>query len=344
MMKKVAYISLVFYVFLSGACVKNTTFAPTTLGSDLIGYNVVKTKADGTFPTDWDFISSAYKVTSEQNWDSDKNSATTYFSRETVSYDATYHFWKTRSDYYWPTDGSRLTFFSYAPSSLSNASISTDGVSISSWNVENNPSQVILVADIAKDRYRNETYAGYNGVPTAFRHKLAKLNFKIGIAQEAEEGTKVFLKKISIGDVFMQGDYKRGGYANNSWENLSVLKNTSAPIIVFSNNSGLELSKDSTALVKENLLVIPQSLIKRSATEHPYMELKYDIYHQGSTSAEATISTIHFDDILRQGSWQIGTSITYTIRVGVGQFPIEFDGSVEDWTANIDGLLEISTN
>lgn len=341
-MKRIAYISIVFISLLCESCVKNTTLDSHN-GSDLIGYNVVKTKADGAFPIEWDFISSAFKLNSGKNWDSDKSSASTFFSKETVSYDTNYHFWKTSTDYYWPTDGSRITFFSYAPASIPNASINTDGVKISNWNVETQPSQVILVADIAKDRYRNETYAGYNGVPTAFRHKLAKLNFKVGIAQEAEEGTRAFLKKISICDVFMKGDYERGGYANNTWDNLSEIRNAASPVEVFTNNSGLELSKDHTTIVKENLLVIPQSLVKRSSTEHPYIELEYDLYQGGSTTSEATKATIHFDDVLRQGSWEIGKSITYTILIGVGQFPIEFDGNVEDWQAETDGLLEIST-
>lgn len=343
-MKKIAYISLVIYSLIIEACVKNTTIVTTPGGSDLIGYNVIKTKSESTFPTDWNFVSAAYKTNSGQNWDQDRSSASVFFGKETVSYDTNYNFWKTENDYYWPTDGSRLTFFSYAPASIPNASISVDGVKINGWNVETHPLQVILVADIAKDRYRNETYAGYNGVPTAFRHKLAKLNFKVGIAEEAEENTMAFLKKITICDVFMQGDYERGGYANNTWGNLSEIRDASTPMVVYVNNSGLELSKDATTLVRENLLVIPQSLIKRSSAEHPYMELEYDLYQGGSAVAEATKATIHFDDVLRQGSWEIGKSITYTIRIGVGQFPIEFDGSVEDWKARTDGILDISTN
>ena len=131
-----------------------------------------------------------------------------------MKYQGTY--WKTDHDYYWPTDGGSLTFFSYTPTSVA-ATISRDGVSVNNWDVMTKKGQVILVADIAKDKIKNESYAGFSGVPTLFRHKLSKVSFRVAKSAYAEEGIDVRIKSIKIVDIYTRGNYTRGGYENDAW-------------------------------------------------------------------------------------------------------------------------------
>ena len=48
-----------------------------------------------------------------------------------------------------------------------------------------------------------------------------------------------------------------------------------------------------------------------------------------------------FDINLRHESWVMGMEYTYTIHIGVGQYPIEFAGTVADWSAVDNGKVNI---
>ena len=48
-----------------------------------------------------------------------------------------------------------------------------------------------------------------------------------------------------------------------------------------------------------------------------------------------------FDINLRHESWVMGMEYTYTIHIGVGQYPIEFDGSVDAWNVVNNGEVNI---
>ena len=48
-----------------------------------------------------------------------------------------------------------------------------------------------------------------------------------------------------------------------------------------------------------------------------------------------------FDINLRHESWVMGMEYTYTIHIGVAQYPIEFDGTVADWNVVNDEDVNI---
>ena len=134
-----------------------------------IGFNTAMTKAAVGYPTGSKFISTAYTIASTGSWDnaSDRANADVRINEEEVSYNNTEKYWSTTTRYYW--DNYKYTFFSYSPSSLKDkVDVSTDGVAISNWDVEADATTEILVADIAKDKTKNESFSGYSGVPTNF--------------------------------------------------------------------------------------------------------------------------------------------------------------------------------
>lgn len=295
----------------------------------LIGYEVVENQpvTKAVFPTDQTFMSTAYKLTSGRTWDANSDQATKHFNtlQEEVKYQGTY--WKTDYDYYWPTDGGSLTFFSYTPKSVG-ATISKDGVSVNNWDVVAKKGQVILVADIAKDKTKNESYAGFSGVPTLFRHKLSKVSFRVAKSAYAEEGIDVSIKSIKIVDIFTKGNYTRGGYENDAWSGWSGQKTTSDPYVVY-DSGATPVVVDNTPVQKgEDMIMIPQ-MLSQDGSRHPRVIVEY----KTSTEPDITTAECFFVENFRSGQWAKGNHYTYTIYIGVGQYPIEFDGSVSDWSS-----------
>ena len=309
-------------------CVKVDSVADEA-SRHLVGYEVIENKpvTKATFPTSETFMSKAYKLTSGRTWDADKGSATAYFNSQTEEVKFIDSYWKTEYDYYWPQDGGSLTFFSYAPESLG-ATVSTDGVSINNWNVVTNAGKVILVADIAKDKTKNESYAGFSGVPTLFRHKLSKVSFRVAKSAYAEEGIDVSIKSIKIVDIYTKGNYTRGGYENDAWSGWNGQKTTSDPYVVY-DSGATPVVVDNTPVQKgEDMIMIPQ-MLSQDGSRHPRVIVEY----KTSTEPDITTAECFFVENFRSGQWAKGNHYTYTIYIGVGQYPIEFDGSVSDWSS-----------
>ncbi|MGM9780901.1 MAG: fimbrillin family protein [Candidatus Cryptobacteroides sp.] len=320
---------------LVASCSK-TSADQSPLGRSLIGFTTVSTKAASAYPAESPFITTSYKLASGKTWDANKAEASTFIfiNQEEVSYNTTYNYWKTAADYYWPTDGSTLTFFSYSPTTLkgSKTSVSVEGVSISSWDVTSNSGD-ILVADIAQDKTKNESLAGYTGVPTNFRQKLSKIVFRFRIADEADANTQVKVNSISLKDVYSAGSYSRGGYSDDKWTPSS----TSLKSKGWSLYSGsFDIARGSFS-VEQKFNMIPQRLVA-SASAHPILEIGYSISTDGGSSWKSKTASCYFDENLRQEEWEKGKKYSYNIYIGVGQYPIDFDASVVDWTDYDDGL------
>ena len=303
-----------------------------------IGFNTAMTKAAVGYPKESKFISTAYTIASTGSWDnaSDRTGATKLINQEEVSFIEAENYWSTTTARYWDANR-KYTFFSYSPSSLKGTKVSvrTDGVAISNWDVETDATE-ILVADIAKDKTKNESFSGYSGVPTNFRQKLSKLSFKMGISQYAESGTNVTLLGIKIVDICTRGNYSKGGYTDDSWTVDEASRKTGTS--VFTVFSGSEVLSDDHD-VRASKLIIPQSLLQ-SGSYHPTLIVEYKI-QVGGGAVETKTAECHFDINLRQESWVMGMEYTYTIHIGVGQYPIEFDGSVDAWNVVNNGEVNI---
>ena len=283
-----------------------------------IGFNTAMTKAAVGYPTDSKFISTAYTIASTGSWDnaSDRAGAAVLINEEEVSYNNTEKYWSTTIAHYWDANR-KYTFFSYSPSSLKDkVDVSTDGVAISNWDVETDDTE-ILVADIAKDKTKNESFSGYSGVPTNFRQKLSKLSFNMGISRDAEARTKVTLREIKIVDICTRGNYSKGGYTDNFWTVVEDSRKTGTTgTSVFTVFSGSQELSTETYFNPASKLIIPQSLLQ-SGSYHPTLIVEYQI-QVGEGAVETKTAECHFDINLRQESWVMGMEYTYTIHIGVG--------------------------
>mgnify|MGYP001771649428 FL=1 len=301
----------------------------------LVAYNVVsstaaQTKATTAFPTTSTFMSSAYQLKSGQSWDSNYASSTLKFGPEEVKYMGTY--WSTDDKHFWE-DGITLTFFSYAPASLSSLGlkISKEGVSVDDWDVTegSKKDKLILVADIAKDKVKNESFAGFTGVPTHFRHKLCKVSIRLAKSTFSEADEKIYVTKLSIGSYYAKADFKKGGTDAESWTNL---QNPVSETVLYEAATGKLLSDEFWVL--DNVM-IPQTL-----TADSYLTISYKSVKSGVTKDEDPV-TLYFMKDFRSGIWAIGTHVTYTLKVGVGMFPIQFEASANAWIPSPGGTTGI---
>ena len=301
----------------------------------LVAYNVVsstaaQTKATTAFPTTSTFMSSAYQLNSGQSWDSNYASSTLKFGPEEVKYMGTY--WSTDDKHFWE-DGKTLTFFSYAPASLSSLglTISKEGVSVNAWDVtdDSKKDKLILVADVAKDKVKNESFAGFTGVPTHFRHKLSKVSIRLAKSTFSEADEKIYVTKLSIGRYYAKADFKKGGTDAESWTNLD--KSVSETVL-YENSTGQLLSDEFWVL--DNVM-IPQTL-----TAESYLKISYKSVESGVTNDKGPV-TLYFMRDFRSGIWAIGTHVTYTLKVGAGMFPIQFEASADAWIPSPGGTTGI---
>lgn len=301
----------------------------------LVAYNVVsstaaQTKVTTAFPTTSTFMSSAYQLNSGQSWDSNYASSTLKFGPEEVKYMGTY--WSTDKKHFWE-DSKTLTFFSYAPASLSSLglTISNEGVSVNAWDVTDDSKKdtPILVADVAKDKVKNESFAGFTGVPTHFRHKLSKVSIRLAKSTFSEADEKIYVTKLSIGSYYAKADFKKGGTDAESWTNL---RNKVTETVLYENATGKLLSDEFWVL--DNVM-IPQTL-----TADSYLTISYKSVKSGGTYDEDTV-TLYFMRDFRSGIWAIGTHVTYTLKVGAGMFPIQFEASADAWIPSPGGTTGI---
>ena len=300
----------------------------------LVAYNVVsstaaQTKATTAFPTTSTFMSSAYQLNSDQSWDSDYALSTLEFGPEEVKYMGTY--WSTDDKHFWE-DGKTLTFFSYAPASLSSLglTISKEGVSVNAWDVTNDSmkNRLILVADVAKDKVKNESFAGFTGVPTHFRHKLSKVSIRLA-KSTFSEADEIYVTKLSIGSYYAKADFKKGGTDAESWTNL---QNPVSETVLYENATG--------QLLSDKFWVLDNVMIPQTLTAESYLKISYKSVKSGVIKKEDPV-TLYFMKDFRSGIWAIGTHVTYTLKVGVGMFPIQFEASADAWIPSPGGTTGI---
>ena len=299
----------------------------------LVAYNVVsstaaQTKATTAFPTTSTFMSSAYQLNSGQSWDSNYASSTLKFGPEEVKYMGTY--WSTDKKHFWE-DGETLTFFSYAPASLSSLGlkISKEGVSVDDWDVTNGSmkNRLILVADVAKDKVKNESFAGFTGVPTHFRHKLSKVSIRLA-ESTFSKADDIYVTELSIGSYYAKADFKKGGTDAESWTNL---QNPVSETVLYENATG--------QLLSDKFWVLDNVMIPQTLTAESYLKISYKSVKSEVIKDEDPV-TLYFMKDFRSGIWAIGTHVTYTLKVGVGMFPIQFEASADAWIPSPGGTTE----
>ena len=317
---------------LSASCTKNEVREweeRSRVAYNVVSSPVAQTKAASAFPTTSTFMSSAYELLSSQSWDADYASSALKFGPDEVRFMDTY--WSTDTKHFWE-EGKKLTFFSYAPASLKaqGMDITRDGVSVNGWDITQSgmSDKLILVADVAKDKVKNESFAGFTGVPTHFRQKLTKVSFSLA-ESDLSDVDEIYITKLSVGGYYTKGDYQKGGTSLETWTNLS---NPAAEYVFYDDAVGHKLTSEPWIVDK---VMIPQSLRSEA-----YLSISYRTVKGSTVNTEGPV-TLYFVKDFRSGIWSMGTHVTYTLKVGAGMYPILFDATASDWLYTGGGLIEI---
>lgn len=332
------------------SCVKNEVRVNSP--DKEITFQTVSTKAGGTaFETNKHFFSYAYFLKKGDTWDANHADAQTYIDNALITYDTPAtgkSYWAAAKPYYWPKQGS-LTFFAWtdntihnptsnpAPSVGTGATVSCahdTGIKITDYSVKDNLNKDILVAEIAKDKKSNETATGgwENGVPTVFRHALAKVEFKVNKKID-DPRVKFRVKSITLNKVSTRGTFTQ--YQSNpnpekwGWNGWGLQED----LTVFTGNKEVTATDDAgtfdilTPSATNYFIVLPQVLKDKI---DPKLTIVYEIItsYTGTDVTETVTDTKDLKDIYKN-DWECNKNYILGITLGLNE--IYWDPSVEGW-------------
>lgn len=305
-----------------GCCTKIVQQSGPTDNTE-ISYQVIsgRTKAPA-YPTTVPFVSSAWYLPQGKKWDANKTDAQPYISSAVISYDPATNKFKAATPYYWPKKGS-LTFMAYSLDKTNSPAyspepgkirITKDGVVVTDWATNGSDKRIdLMVADIVKDKSANGTSYGMVGVPIVFKHILSKVAVTAFI-EKAEDGKKIFLNEIIFRNVYGKADF-----------NGSVWTNRGDVHDVVNNLPAIPLESKKKTII-ETMLLIPQSLSKNDNDKRGNVEMEIH-YTINGINENVTISLNQHG-----AAWERGKYTEYQIIFGTSDHPIDFGGSVSDWT------------
>lgn len=318
---------LAFFALSLTCCTKNEQYGGWVDHAE-IRYQVIKgsTKAKmSEYPKDIPFVSSAWYLPLGQSWKDHKSDAQPYISEAVISYDQDKGAFKSNTPYYWPKKGS-LTFMAYSlDKTLSPAyspepdkiQITKEGVKITDWATNGSDKRIdLMVADIVKDKSANGTSYGMVGVPIVFRHILSKVAVTAFIEKE-EPGKEISMDRIVFHNVYGEADFN-----GSEWTNRGNVHDID---ITLKNPITLNVNKQN---IIETMLLIPQSLSAVDPRGNVEMEIFYTIKDKGTSKNEHVVISLN----QHGAAWERGKYTEYQIIFGTSDHPIDFGGSVSDWT------------
>ena len=322
-------------------CMKNEVYVPkceTPISFEVANY-VAQTRA-GAFATTEKFGVDA--------WSYNATAGTVQIMEdEVVSYDGVNNQWAPSQTYYWPIDGT-VDFIAYYPAT-SKPTISykydgTDAITYTNYTVGDVD---LMYADKAIRYRQNVSAYGFTGVPTVFRHALAKVNFQVQNAHPTEDNNddityeivvdKITLNTYDKGSVTLKTDATAtdatailGTWSvdKNVW---TVTADSTTPLTWTSN---VNLADNSVvAYATRDQYVLPQTLEDDVTVEVVYTVSQYQkigstktlISKKQYTPAAIKLNTMGLP------SWQMNKNITYTISIIAKSNQILFAPHVEEW-------------
>lgn len=320
-MKKFTLIALAACVALA-ACTKNEV-RPVSADQE-ITFKTISTKAAGAYETTNTFRTWAYLHNDAHATGIDNQLYLGGSDGLVISYVGTE--WKNADNkYYWPKNGEKLSFYSYALNSSTNTLTAgtvscsfENGVQVSGYDIVQNLNVDFLVADVAKDKTSNENTYGNRGVPTLFRHRLSNVAFTIK-ANEAYANKTFTLKSITLKGVTKTADYIQAPFATEAWNGHTTTD------IAFC-NADVPFSNSEVTPTANQSFYIPQTLLADQKVVIVY-EIKTD-----NGTATPAVETVPVEKKLNElfpNSWEMGKKYSCAITVSLDE--ILWDPAVEPW-------------
>jgi len=320
-MKKLFFMAVMAGVALAG-CTKNEPAPSVDAQQEITFMTAPLTKADDpdAFGTANVFESWAFYTPTDWATDQSTTAVVPYgnLSDKLIKWDGT-KWWNVGGEvFYWPKAG-KLTFFSYSLNSANTndaVKCSTEkGIYVEDYNVNTNKNVDFLVADIAKDKTANESFASLNGVPTLFKHKLSYVVFTIQTTADYTATKSFKLKSITLKNLAVEADYRQLG--TEGWSNYG----TDAASTPFSSTE-TTFTKAVATPDADQSLYMPQTFDADAKVEVVYTVTS------GSAVENVTVEK-KLSELFTSG-WAMGTKYTCAIKVSLNE--ILWAPAVEQWS------------
>jgi len=248
--------------------------------------------------------------------------------------------WKTSTDYFWPDNGDKLSFFAYTPFGDNNvtvASASSTGTPSITYtaNTDVTKQPDLMVAKTVNQTRNSSSIAA--GVDMSFYHALTAITFAVG-----KDMVPGVFKSVSIKNTITTATYN---LLTNSW---NTSNGTSIGNISLNLNGTTGITIDGTADVAltsgtTTMMMIPQAFASGS---NAVIEV---VFNNGNGDKTLTAP-------LAGTSWAAGTSIIYklstssinTMTLGTISYPSSWGGAITPTTSfssgNDIGLFVVDQN
>ncbi|MDN5554397.1 fimbrillin family protein [Prevotella sp.] len=248
--------------------------------------------------------------------------------------------WKTNTDYFWPDDGDKLSFFAYTPFGDNNVTVSsassTGTPSITYTANTDVTKQPDLMVAKTVNQTRNSTSIAA-GVDMSFYHALTAITFAVG-----KDMVPGVFTSVSIKNAITTATYN---LLTNSW---NTSNGTSIGNISLNLNGTTGITIDGTADVAltsgtTTMMMIPQAFASGS---NAVIEV---VFNNGNGDKTLTAP-------LAGTAWAAGTSIIYklstssinTMTLGTISYPSSWGGAITPTTSfssgNDIGLFVVDQN
>ncbi len=339
------------------SCSKTETSSPDLeITFQVARHSAAVTKAETDYKDEYSSVSfGAYA------WYKGVNASdnTDFMVNQEVSYNSSENYWAPKgTTYYWPKSGS-IDFICYSPYTADGVNapkpvVTEAGISYPAWDVNAHPDVDIMYADKVTGLTGNSMTYYYEGVPTLFRHALAKVSFQVSatyLEKTAPTGDKtrweITVNSITLTDILTSGSLNLTLNPDGTW-------GKPADNVWTSDGSKTDLSLDVSSLtdlttnpqnLDAGIYVLPQSLSEGQGVNLNVTIKTYRDTNDGTGEHLVLTETgVDVPALLSGGSltsWGINQNVTYNFNFAPSlndpsssaDEPIEirFDPAVSDW-------------
>ena len=240
--------------------------------------------------------------------------------------------------YYWPKSGS-IDFICYSPYTADGTNaplpvITETSIAYPKWNVADHQDVDVMYADKVTGLTNNTNTYYYNGVPTLFRHALAKINFQIKAAYtevtDTVTGTKtkwdIQVESIKVNNLLSSGSFTLN-LNGSSWEQPAdangnkvwTADGTTTDYELDLTNLENPIQKDTTYNLDSDVFVMPQSLVGGSqevvikVTITTYRDVNdgngyQQVLQENGVEIQGNLSAGSMD------AWEMNQNVTYSFN------------------------------
>ena len=246
----------------------------------------------------------------------DKNDANYFTDAEFTKNDA---FFTSTPAYYWPGDGSDLSFYAYSPAASdlgATVTINSTTKTLVDFSPKANiQEQKDFVTANATGNKTNETA----GVALTFEHRLSQIEIK---AKNANEGYVYKIQGVRIAQPVSKGTFD---FSNNTWS----LGTEKVNYEVLYEGAEKTLAADAQGLMADggNAMLLPQELTawdaendKSNANKGAYLAVKVNITTKDGARVYPVTSVGEYDwvAVAIDTDWQPGQKYVYTLDFSTG--------------------------